>query len=435
MITFRKEANYIILGYSLEFGFPWVFKKIEADKNVILKKTFIFTKDDLYPVDEEKPNEDEVKDHIINENDNYEKNILDDNTSFDIVDDDSEYDEGSFEEYVEFIFAHLENEYYKIESKILGIDISIFFYKDIDLSTKYFTAIRNISVFQKINNVVKEDLYIGGDHPNNIPLESFINFIENFPNSYELTKYVDARLSAVLRNYFDDVKDGEQKYNNYMNKKMSKKGKNLTTIFQDTEKYKYETILQKLQSMLDEENSYNEKQWQNEILQIFLLLNPKYIQIFNEVQIKDTYSNKNRSLDFLLVDTTGNIDIIEIKRPFDSCIVTKNTYRNNYIPLRELSGTVMQIEKYIFYLNKWGKKGEEKLTEKYKDELPDGLKIKITNPSGIIIMGREKGLSEDQLNDFEVIKRKYKNVVDIVTYDDLLNRLKFTIEQFKLSKE
>jgi hypothetical protein len=34
---------------------------------------------------------------------------------------------------------------------------------------------------------------------------------------------------------------------------------------------------------------------------------------------------------------------------------TLGQYRNNHIPLRELSGAVMQIEKYIYYLNRWGK--------------------------------------------------------------------------------
>ncbi|HKO94952.1 MAG TPA: hypothetical protein VJU61_27550 [Polyangiaceae bacterium] len=28
--------------------------------------------------------------------------------------------------------------------------------------------------------------------------------------------------------------------------------------------------------------------------------------------------------------------------------MTSATYRDNYIPLRELSGTVMQLEKYLF---------------------------------------------------------------------------------------
>jgi len=122
---------------------------------------------------------------------------------------------------------------------------------------------------------------------------------------------------------------------------------------------------------------------------------------------------------------------VEIKQPFDKCIVTNNQYRDNYIPLRELSGTVMQIEKYIFYLNKWGRAGEEFLTKQYKDTLPDGFSIKITNPGGIIVMGRDTNLTSEQKQDFEVIKRKYKNVIDIITYDDLLGRLCFTIEQLE----
>lgn len=71
------------------------------------------------------------------------------------------------------------------------------------------------------------------------------------------------------------------------------------------------------------------------------------------------------------------------------------------------------------------------MTKLYKDDLPDNFMIKITNPSGIIVMGRENNLSNSQREDFEVIKRKYKNIIDIITYDDLLKRLRFTIEQFK----
>jgi hypothetical protein len=33
-----------------------------------------------------------------------------------------------------------------------------------------------------------------------------------------------------------------------------------------------------------------------------------------------------------------------------------------------------------------------------------------------------------QMADFEVIKRKYKNVLDIITYDDLLERLRRIVE-------
>ncbi len=40
-------------------------------------------------------------------------------------------------------------------------------------------------------------------------------------------------------------------------------------------------------------------------------------------------------------------------------------------------------------------------------------------------------LSLPQLFDFELIKRKYANIVDILSYDDLLSRLSKIIEKFR----
>ena len=189
-----------------------------------------------------------------------------------------------------------------------------------------------------------------------------------------------------------------------MGRKISNVGERLRTRFNASEALKFQAILEKLGNMLYDENSCTEKQWQLEILDILLLLYPKYIFAFKEVPIQDTYNNKRKLVDFMLVDSTGNIDIVEIKQPFNKCIVTSGLYRDNYIPLRELSGTVMQIEKYVFFLNKWGKRDEDYLTKKYRDVLPDGFSIKITNPSGIIVMGRENNLSPDQKQDLEVIR-------------------------------
>lgn len=94
----------------------------------------------------------------------------------------------------------------------------------------------------------------------------------------------------------------------------------------------------------------------------------------------------------------------------------------------------MQIEKYIYYLSKTGKTGERSLNETYLSDLPKGISLKITNPKGMIIMGRNTLLSKEQRHDFEIIKRKYKNTIDILTYDELLKRLNVTIEQESVSK-
>lgn len=160
----------------------------------------------------------------------------------------------------------------------------------------------------------------------------------------------------------------------------------------------------------------------------------KYVAAFPNVEIKDSVTKKKRYVDFMLVDANGNIDIIEIKRPFVKAIVSWNRYRDNYIPLRELSGTIMQMEKYLFHLSKWGHSGEAVLTDRYRSELPEGLQIRIVNPKGIVIMGRDNNLNSEQRADFEIIRRKYKSVIDIITYDDLLNRLKVTISQLEREK-
>jgi hypothetical protein len=391
MIDFKVKNDLVVLIY-----YPtnhWVIEAFEKKKEVTIKKSFIFLRADL-----------------------------------DLQDTDEDNGISAF------ILGRLVGNYFEIEGRMLGIEHSLFINKNIKISKSFFIAKSNVSVFRKINRLIDGDFYIGGDNENAFPEKEFRRLIKDFPNSYEVEKYVDARIGSILSNYFESASDSEEKYNRYLNKRKSKKGDNVYDNLKEGELIKYEIILSKLENMLANEGLYNERQWQTEILQIILLLYPKYIRVFEKVRIKHAYKKTYKELDFLLIDSNGSVDIIEIKRSSAKKIITERTYRDNYIPYGELSGAVMQIEKYIFHLNKWGKKGEDKLTEKYKKELPKKFKIKITNPSGLIIMGRDVGLSPAQKDDFEVIKRKYKNIIDIITYDDLLKRLNFIIGAFAIIK-
>ena len=74
---------------------------------------------------------------------------------------------------------------------------------------------------------------------------------------------------------------------------------NLYKKFQESELTKYKSIYKKLEEMLVGEDQYNEKQWQNEMLQIILLLYPKYINVFENTPVKDDYNRKVRKLDYL----------------------------------------------------------------------------------------------------------------------------------------
>ena len=337
------------------------------------------------------------------------------------------FDEDEFQ----FVIGKLEDGYYKIDKDVLGLENDFYFFKDLDITLDYFLFPGPISILKKIDNKIKQAIYIGGDKEDILPSEVFEKLLKNFPNSYEINLYREAKITAILGDYFAEVPDYEEKFNNYINKKTAVRKNILRKTFKQSEIAKYRTLLEKLNYMLNNDNNYSENQWQEDILQIILLLFPKYIAVFTEVRFKDIYSSKFRRLDYGLIDFNGNLDLIEIKKPFDKNIVSKIKYRDNHVPNKDLSGAIMQIEKYIYYLNKLGKKGEKKLTKKYKKDLPEGLTIKIVNPIGMIIMGRDKTMEPSELGDFEIIKRKYKNVIDIFTYDDLLRRLEVTIKQLK----
>lgn len=392
MIEFKNLNNIVTLSYSSDMPSPeWVYHELDNSGSVKIGKAFLFTKAELLTA--------------FNPNNEHEP--------------------------VEFQVAEKKGDYFCFKKEVLSIEHDLYTHKSIKLERRLFIAERGISIFGKIDQLVKQPIYIGGDEDGAIPETTIRELLKAFPNTHELNMYASARISGVLSSYIETKDDYEEKYQQYLNKRVSREGTNLSYLFSDVELLKYRGILDKLNNMLREENSYSEAQWQEELLQIILLLYPKYIYVFKEAPVRDTYNKINRKIDYLLVDSSGNTDIVEIKKPFEKCIVTNQTYRDNHIPLRELSGTVMQIEKYIFYLNKWGKKGEETLSEHYKAQISPGFRIKITNPSGLIIMGRTKGLTQDQIHDFEIIKRKYKNVIDIITYDDLIERLKFVINRWE----
>jgi len=388
MIEFRTEQNLLLSTYEPDVSnIKWVLNKFKDGEVASILKTFNIKKEDVYG-DLDKVEEDGA---------------------------------------ITFVLGEIAGDYFKINREILSIDFDLFFHRGIPLKQEMFVAVKSVSIFKQLNEIYDgKKIYIGGESKDdNISIECFNELVKNFPNYYELRKYVQARINGLLKEELDISDNAEKKYQKYINKKGRDEGRIGESIIEVklAEKETYRFMHNRLQEMLDDENEYNEGKWQDEILNIVQFIYPKYIRVFKKVKIQDCHTPKPRELDFLLIDANGHLDIIEIKKPFEDRMLSKSRYRDNHIPLRELSGTIMQVEKYIYYLNTWGITGEEELTEKYKSELPNNFKIKIVNPSGIIIMGRENTFSNEQKKDFEVIKRKYKNIVDIITYDELLNRL------------
>lgn len=399
MIKLTKHGSQLLLIYQPDRfnDVRWLDEKLKQDDEVSLRRTFTFTAADLLPSSTTSENADDEK--------------------------------------RSFVLGNLEGGYFKIDKAILGLKHDVLLDSTMRLDVATFIAQRDISVFRRIDELINEPIIVGGDSDSAIPLADFDRLLQTFPTSTEITHYARARISRVLKDYFGTMSDAEGQLNRYLNRKKRLPTTSRPSIVTNFELQKFEYVHAELSTMLQQADSYSEKDWQTKTLGLMLFVFPKYIAVLENVHIKDFYTDASKTtdryIDLMLVDANGSVDIIEVKKPFSNALVSRHTYRDNHTPKNELAGSVMQAEKYLFHLNKWGHAGEQEIYKKRKDELPTGIELKITNPKAMILLGRDNDFAGQQRFDFEIIRRKYANMLDIMTYDDLLRRVANIIEMMK----
>lgn len=401
MIEIRTHGKQLVLCYTPETPpFDWVGNDLNVHGSVTLARTFHFEKSDI------------TSTKANSQNDEWD-------------DSESTY---------KFVLGVEVGAFFSIKARILGTKFDVRLSKELSIDRKTFIAHRGISIFPRIDRLISEPIIIGESEENSIPIIEFNELLKHFPTTTELNHYSSSRISLILKNYFDSTIDAEQKLNSYLKRKPIDQPALEMPVIYEYEVSKYQYIRDVIYENLANESSFSEADWQSLMLKFILLLFPKYIAVLEKIKINDYYSKSSvtrRFIDIALIDSNGNLDVIEIKKPFSNCIISSGKYRNNYTPKKELSGAIMQVEKYIFHLNKWGQAGEKEISKAKANELPSGMSVKITNPKAIIIVGRSNNLTDDQNFDFELIKRKYAIIIDVITYDDLLARLDNIIEKFR----
>lgn len=394
MINFEDRGTQVVLSYESEWGpVTWVDDKLRTSGEVTLSHTFTMRSADLLSV-----GEDDEKEDIR-----------------------------------AFIVGSVGGEYRSIRDDVLGLKHDLHISKSLRLTKSLFVAERNISIFRRIDELVDEPIIIGGAHPSAIPVDEFNRLLRTFPTTTEMKLYAWTRITRVLREYMGAMTDAEQLLADHMARRARSKslaGDKLVPRLpaaKELELAKFEFVRRQLSEMLHDAEAFSEAEWQQAVADLFLLIFPQYVAVLSNVLVKERYSNPGREtkryIDLLLVSANGEVDVIEIKKPFERSLVSSSRYRDNHVPVRELSGAIIQAEKYLFYLNKSGQDGEMYITETYRDRLPSGLEIRITNPKAFVLSGRDSNLSTEEQADFDFARRGYSNVVDIISYDDLLRRL------------
>lgn len=339
----------------------------------------------------------------------------------------SNIDDSDSEETLSFCIGHIQDGFIEINKKVIDTKHRFFFSEKISLKYNMFIAEQNTSILAKIDQIIDGDFYVVDkeNSTNGVPVEAYLDLIKCFPKKAEIMYYVQSRISNLLKEWLPECDKYQEIYDKHIDKKnkqlVIKNKEHFSRSNNAIELAQFSTAKEELEEMLLHPEGVIEKEWQKKIHSIIQLLYPQYIYGAREIRFKGIDKN-DKQPDFILVDTNGFVDILEIKNPDVRLITKQASYRNNYVPVKELSGAVQQIEKYIYCLTSI-ENSQKTVLEKLRDGLPEGVNPQVVSPKGMLLIGRSKDFNEQQKRDFEIIKRQYKNIADIMTYDDLLKRI------------
>ena len=189
MIRFDVKRRSVVLEYEPQFAdASWVLNQMKTYHKVTLSRAFTFNESDLI-------------------SGRAETEIEETGTPV-----------------VRFRFATRTGRYFRIAGRILGISNDVLIAdQGITLERKLFVAERNVGIFRRVAKVKQDDadIVIGGGREGSIPIETFRELLDRFPNSGELDRYASARVETIIGEFFDGMKSARDNYEIYLSKRKS----------------------------------------------------------------------------------------------------------------------------------------------------------------------------------------------------------------------
>jgi len=224
MIDIFKKDGRLLLEYSSDMnGVSWVDEELQKKRRVTICRIFTFSVAD---VEEGIGNDSWIEEDIGNDS--------------------------RPEEVRTFVLGRTDGDFYRISQAILGLKHDLLLSKSMSISDKTFVAERNISIFRKIDNLVKEPIAVGGNINNSIPIDEFEKLLRNFPTSAELTHYTHARIARTLKDYLGTMSDAQQNLDSYLNNRRTIRAASRVEFLMDYEPKKFEYVRDELHAMLKE---------------------------------------------------------------------------------------------------------------------------------------------------------------------------------------
>lgn len=412
-VDFEKKDDKLILFYETDHS--WIEEKLDSNETIEVYKTFSFRKGDLI----------------------------------------ERIDESGFT--YKFLLGVKVGDYYCISKDKLSTSFDLYIDCTLPIDWSWFVTTSNKRIRYTNNNGKEEyssiygnilyafnDFYKGDklyfdvdseqaftDDGYHLTISTYKEFLNAFPTATNARYQKLSIFTNILKNELD-VDDYEAVYQEYKRKHIPVASSKtfLTQTLREQEKQKFMYAKAQLEKALDDYNKgkfIHEDDFSKYVAEFFCLLNPKYIMVSTKLNIIDyTQARTSCHADLVLIDCEGNIDLIEVKSPKYSNLFRKRPYRSHYVACGELSGAINQLEQYL-----------KSLTKMSSNEIADNnsdlqkklgcIALKAVHPKGYIIFGRDAesftGENIDQKKcDYEIIRNTYRDVVDVITFDELIRR-------------
>ena len=157
-----------------------------------------------------------------------------------------------------------------------------------------------------------------------------------------------------------------------------------------------------------------ESDWQKWFQSNSWVLGSQFVRILEERSI-DT---ENIS-DFLMEAYDGFLDVVEIKRPNGGLqFWASHQDHGNYVPSLDLIKSVTQASRYIYEVER------EASSVKFLERTGG---VKTVKPRCVLIFGRSKDWSHQQIEAYRIMNANYHNL-SILTYDHVLIRARQMVD-------
>lgn len=171
-------------------------------------------------------------------------------------------------------------------------------------------------------------------------------------------------------------------------------------------------VIGEFEGMLADRHS--EADWGRFLRRNLFLVESRYVHILDRLNVVTAGS---REVDFGLVDTHGFLDIFEIKKP-DTPLLSGTTDRGNHYWSSDATKAITQAEKYLYRAEQRAATLQQDIRRELNTE------VQVTRPRTLLIMGNSAQLdSAEKVEDLRVLRMAFKNI-EIILYDELLDRLK-----------